>query len=105
MPILVICHDIPNGEALRHQHKHSHLKYIETILPFICVTGPMRQGAQAIENEINDSRFFIYDTTDIAIAHKLLSNDPYAKHGVYQQVSFAEIEPDAGRWVGEIPSE
>lgn len=102
MPILVICHDGPNGNTLRAQHKHPHMDYISKVAPMICVSGPMRQGSHAIEKKQYDSSFFIYDTNDIAIAHKLLSNDPYAKHGVYQHVSFAEIEPDAGHWIGSI---
>ena len=69
----------------------------------ICVAGPMRQSAQSIENIEYDSSFFIYDTNEMAIAHKLLNNDPYAKNGVYEHVSFAEIETDAGHWIGKIP--
>jgi uncharacterized protein YciI len=99
MPILVICHDAPDGTALRKQHHQSHLAYIKKMLPMICIAGPMRQGARAIENKQHDSGFFIYDTNDIAIAHKLLNNDPYAKAGVYQQVSFAEIDANAGYWI------
>lgn len=102
MPILVICHDGPNGAALRKQHSDSHQEYINKVHPLIYVAGPMRQGKQAIENKEYDSSFFIYDTTDIAIAHKLLKNDPYAKGGVFEHVSFAEIDPEAGRWIGGI---
>jgi uncharacterized protein YciI len=103
LPILVIGHDGPNGKALRKQHSDSHLEYIKKVHPMICVAGPMRQGKHAIEDKEYDSSFFIYDTDDVAIAHKLLKNDPFAKGGVFEHVSFAEIEPDAGRWIGGIP--
>lgn len=103
MPILVICHDSPNGAALRKQHEQAHLAYIKRVLPMICASGPMRQGARAIESKEFDSSFFIFDTTDIAIAHKLLNSDPFAKGGVYEQVSFAEIEAGAGYWFSGIP--
>lgn len=101
MPILVICHDGPNGNALRKQHQQSHQKYLKQMLPMICVAGPMKQSAQAIKDQEHDSGFFIYDTNDIAIAHKLLNNDPYAKAGVYQQVSFAEVDTNTGRWIDD----
>lgn len=104
MPILVICHDVPKGATLRKHHNHSHLEYIRKVEPMICVAGPMRQGSHAIEVGEHDSSFFIYDTNDIAIAHKLLNNDPFAKHGVYQHVSFAEIETDAGHWLNGEPN-
>jgi len=103
MPILVICHDSPNGAALRKQHEQSHLEYIKRVLPMICTSGPMRQSASAIENKEYDSSFFIFDTNAVAIANKLLNNDPYAKAGVYEQVSFAEIETNAGYWLSGVP--
>jgi uncharacterized protein YciI len=103
MPILVICHDGHNGTALRKQHEQSHLDYIRKVKPMIFVAGPMRQSKHAIENKEYDSSFFIYDTNEIAIAHKLLKNDPYAKAGVFEHVSFAEIEPNAGRWLDGTP--
>lgn len=101
MPILVICHDGPDGAALRKQHNFAHEQYMQKVLPMICVAGPMRQSALAIENNVHDSSFYIYDTDDIAIAHKILANDPYAKGGVYEHVSFAEIDPNTGRWIND----
>ena len=70
----------------------------------ICVAGPMRQSAHAMESREDDSSFFIYDTDDMAVAHKLLNNDPFAKNGVYQHVSFAEIGLDAGHWIDATPN-
>jgi len=100
MPILVMCQDGPEGTARRKEHTQAHLAYIEKVFPLICVAGPLRQSADAMENNYIDGSCFIYDTNDMVVARKLLNNDPYARGGVYAQVAFAKFDPTAGHWIG-----
>lgn len=102
MPILVMCQDSEKASELRQTHLQAHLHYIETIVPMICVSGPLSQNTQAIEQEQGDSQCYIYDTDDLSIARKLLEHDPYARAGVYSHVAFAKFNPTAGHLIGGV---
>ena len=100
MAVIVICQDSDQAPTLRKTLKQAHLKYINTILAFVSAAGPLNQSVDAMRSGECDGSAFIYDTNDVAVARKLFENDPYAKGGVYSQVSFAIFKPAAGQWIG-----
>jgi len=102
MAVLVICQDSDNAPTLRKELAQAHLDYIETILAFISVAGPLNQSVDAMRSGDYDGSAFVYDTDDVAVARKLFENDPYAKGGVFSHVSFAIFTPKAGQWIGGL---
>jgi len=101
MAILVICQDSEKAPELRKSLAQQHSDYVETIKAFILASGPSTLGVDAMRNDDHDGSCYIYDTDDISIARKLFENDPYAKGGVFSQISFAKFNPSVGHWLSQ----
>ena len=99
MAVIVICQDSDKAPTLRKTLAQAHLDYLDTILAFVSAAGPLNQSVDAMRSGKVDGSAFIYDTDDIAVARKLFENDPYARGGVYSQVSFAIFNAKVGQWV------
>lgn len=96
MPILFICRDVDESEALRAEHRDAHFAYIESIMSSVLIAGPLGAGAPAGAS----GSLFAYATDDRATAKRLLHNDPYYLAGVYAEVEAHDFLPAAGEWIG-----
>ena len=96
MAWLVLCRDLPDSGALRRHHLERHLAYIESVMDWVAVAGPL---AESVDGEFSGS-CFVYLTDDRAVAESLLQNDPYFEAGLYGEVEFHAFRASAGTWVG-----
>lgn len=99
MQFMAICKDIkpsPIAMQLRLEHLQSHLNYIESIIDWIQVAGPLSPPTE----DGYHSSCFIYQADSFQQAVELLDNDPYVKAGLYDFVSWHRFSPKAGHWVG-----
>ena len=96
MAFICLCTDIPASGELRRSNTPQHLAYIESIMEYVLVAGPLFADGSGDYN----ASCFIYDTDDKKQALRLLHNDPYYKAGIYARVHCQRFRPAAGAWIG-----
>jgi len=94
----VICEDGPEGERLRDVHLGGHLKYVEDNHDRYLVAGPMRMPG---EQSLIASMFLIFAET-LKEAEKFMQGDPYISEGIYETITYREISPACGQWMGGV---
>lgn len=88
MLFAVICTDKKDQSALRAATRPTHLKYLESFLPRIAISGPLMSDDGATPK----GSLLILDFADAKEAQAFADNDPYAKAGLFQSVSIAPFK-------------
>ncbi|RAZ91754.1 hypothetical protein DPM33_04480 [Mesorhizobium hawassense] len=83
MLFAIICTDKPNSLQIRLDKRQEHRAYLEALNeagsiafsgPFISVGG------------VADGSLIVTDVEDLAAAKSVAENDPYSKHGLFQDI-------------------
>lgn len=82
MEFLIICRDGPDGLAIRQKTRPDHLAYLEAKGSQVRLAGPM------LDKDGNPAgSLLVVETDDIAAARALADADPYARAGLFAEVS------------------
>jgi uncharacterized protein YciI len=84
MYVAAICVDQPDSVALRMDTRPDHLAFLKGL-------GPKLKLGGALMNDAGDSpggSLVVLDVASIAEAKTIMAEDPYAKAGLFQSVTF-----------------
>lgn len=83
MPYIIICRDKPDAGARRTELRPKHLAYLDEHADKLLVAGAfMNDDATAAKGSM-----LLYDTDDRAEAEAFAAGDPFAKEGVFGEVT------------------
>lgn len=93
MKVALICTLGPDVEALRHELRLDHLRYIAAYREQILFGGPTLSAQGAPERMI-----IVLDVQDLAAAEAFVAGEPYAAHAVFETVeirAWSQVLPEA----------
>jgi uncharacterized protein len=94
--VSAVCRDVPNSAVRRKAAAESHRRYLESILDRLLLAGPLYSG----DGRTVVGSLFVYKTTNIEDARKLLEADPYHQAGFWNSIEIHPFVPAAGDCVG-----
>jgi uncharacterized protein YciI len=94
MHFSIACRDKPGALPLRQANRPDHLAYLEAAGAALCLAGPLLDG----EGQPIGSLLLI-DVADRTAAEAFADDDPYAKAGVFAEVTITAFRPVLGEWV------
>lgn len=93
--IAVWAEDAAGAAASRASALVAHLAHVESVMPQICVAGPLLDAAGQVVGSM-----LVFDVADEAAARALMAADPYFQAGVWARISYRPYKAVAGQWVG-----
>jgi uncharacterized protein len=94
MHFAIACTDKPGALPLRQANRPDHLAYLEEAGASLCLAGPLLDAEGQPKGSL-----LVLDVTDRAAAEAFAANDPYAKAGVFADVTITAFRPVLGHWV------
>jgi uncharacterized protein YciI len=88
MLFCVLCTDKPNAGALRVETRPAHLQYLERFKDRIAIAGPLLTDDRANPK----ASLLILDFASAEEAAEFARNDPYAKAGLFANVTIAPFK-------------
>lgn len=93
MNFSIVCKDKPGALPLRQANRPDHLAYLEGAGATLCLAGPLLDAEGQPEGSL-----LIVDVGDKAAAEAFAAADPYAKAGVFAEVTITAFRPVLGLW-------
>lgn len=82
MLFALICHDKPNGLALRKEKRPAHLAYLEGHKDQLVYAGPLLGE----DGQTPAGSLIVLDVPDRVAAEAFAAGDPYARAGLFENV-------------------
>jgi uncharacterized protein len=94
MHFAIACKDKAGALPLRQANRPDHLAYLEAAGAKLCLAGPLLDAdGQPLGS------LLVVDVADPAAAEAFAADDPYAKAGVFAEVTITPFRPVLGGWV------
>lgn len=94
MHFSIACTDKPGALPLRQANRPAHLAYLEAAGPTLALAGPLLGAdGQPVGS------LLIVEVADRGTAEAFAAGDPYAKAGVFADVTITPFRPVLGQWV------
>ena len=81
MFVALIAHDKPGALSIRQENRPDHLAYLKST-EFVAQAGPLLDAEGGMIGSL-----IILDVPDMAAAEEWAANDPYAKAGLFENVT------------------
>jgi uncharacterized protein YciI len=87
MLFAIICTDKPNSSQIRSDRRPEHRGYLEALnkAGSIAFSGPFISA-----EGIADGSLIVTDVENLAAARLVAENDPYSRHGLFQDVQIRQ---------------
>jgi len=94
MHFTIACKDKPGALPLRQANRGDHLAYLEAAGATLCLAGPLLDAEGQPQGSL-----LVVDVADRPAAEAFAAGDPYAKAGVFAEVTITAFRPVLGNWV------
>lgn len=85
MLVALFAHDKPDATEIRAENRPAHLEYLQAHSASVNQAGPLLNDDGGMIGSL-----IILDVPDMAAAQKWVDTDPYAKAGLFAQVTLTE---------------
>jgi uncharacterized protein YciI len=94
LPIFALyCVDKPNSLELRMATREAHLEYVRSVGERLLMAGPLLDAAEAPAGSV-----LFVEAENLAAAQAFAAEDPYAKAGLFQNVTVTGFRPVFGKF-------
>jgi len=94
MHFTITCKDKLGALPLRQANRADHLAYLEAAGATLALAGPLLDAEGQPQGSL-----LIVDVADRIAAEAFAADDPYAKAGVFAEVTITAFRPVLGTWV------